>query len=166
MRRTFVKWLRPMIIAGLLGVALAFFGKATGTFNPGLVRTVEAAQGMCSLATVQGSYALYGQGTITGSLPGFPPPPILTNHSGIVTFDGVGNFSGSEMASLNGLIGPATFTGTYTVNPNCTVTAELTNSLGLTVHEWGTISGSGALQEVHLIVTDAGWVFDETLKKK
>jgi hypothetical protein len=166
MRQSLVQWLRPMVTASLLVVGLAFLGTVTATFNTGLVRTVEATPGVCSLATVQGSYALFGQGTITGPLSGFPPPPFPTNHAGIVTFDGAGNFSGSETASVDGLIVPATFTGTYTVNPDCTVTAELTNSLGLTIHESGTISGSGAFQEVHLIVTDAGWVFDETLKRR
>jgi hypothetical protein len=166
MRQTIIRWLGPTLILSLLALVLVACGQATGTLDTGLVRTVHAAQGTCSRATVQGSYVVFGQGTITGPLPGFPPPPFPTNHSGIVSFDGAGNFTGSEMASLDGLVGPATFTGTYTVNPNCTVTVELTNSLGLTVHEWGTISGSGALQEVHLIVTDAGWVFDETVKKQ
>ena len=166
MRRTIVQWLRPMVLAGILGTALAFFMTTTGNRNTGLVQTVEAAPGVCSLATMQGSYALFGQGTITGSLTGFRPPPFPTNHSGIVIFDGAGNFSGSEVASVGGSIVPATFTGTYIVNPDCTASAELTNSLGLTIHEVGTISGNGAFQEVHLIVTDAGWVFNETLKKQ
>ena len=163
MRRTLVQRLRPIVVAGILGLALAFSVTTTRNRDTGLVQTVQAAPGACSLATVQGSYALFGHGTITGPLPGLPPPPFPTNHSGIVIFDGAGNFSGSEVASVGGLIMPATFKGIYAVNPDCTASAELTNSLGLTVHESGTISGSG---EVHLIVTDAGWVFDETLKKQ
>jgi hypothetical protein len=166
MRRIIMQWLCPTVVASLLTFTLVSCGEVTKNLDTGLVRTVHAAQGTCSLATVQGSYVVFGQGTITGPLPGFPPPPFPTNHTGIVSFDGAGNFTGSEMASVDGMAGPATFTGTYNVNPNCTVTAELTNSLGLTTHEWGAISGSGALQEVHLIVTDAGWVFDETLKKQ
>lgn len=167
MRRKFTQSLRAMAAAGLLGITLAMVVMLTGNCGTSLVPRAEAAT-VCSAATVQGNYALYGQGTITGSLPGFPPPPFPTDHVGIVNFDGAGNFSGSETASVNGFGEAATltFTGTYTVNPDCTATATLANSLGLTVHEAGIISGNGQFQEIHLIVTDAGWVFDETLKKQ
>ncbi len=165
MRRTLTKWLRAMAVAGLLGTVLGLVMTLTATCGTDLVKSAQAAT-VCSAASVQGTFALYGQGTITGPLPGFPPPPYPINHVGIVKFDGAGNFSGSETASVNGLAGPATFTGTYSVTPDCTVTATLTNSLGLTVHESGVTNGSGAFQEIHLIVTDEGWVFDETLKKQ
>lgn len=165
MRRILVKCLRTMVLAGLFGITMALVGTLTGTCGSDPVNSVRAAT-VCSVASLQGSYALYGQGTITGEIPGFPPPPFPTNHVGIANFDGAGNFSGSETASVNGFAGPATFTGTYNVNPDCTVTATLTNSLGLTANESGVISGNGQFQEIHLIVTNEGWVFDETLKKQ
>ncbi len=166
MRSNLVQWLRPMAIASLLVVGLAFLGMEAKTFNTGLVQTVEASTGPCSLATLRGNYSLFGQGTITARLPGLPPPPFPTNHSGMVIFDGAGNFSGSEVASVNGMAAPFTFTGTYTVNPDCTASAEITNSAGLVVHESGMITGIGIFQEIHLIVTDPGWVFDETVRKQ
>ncbi len=119
----------------------------------------------CSLETLKGSYALFGQGTISQLV--FSLPSFRTARTGIVTFDGAGNFSGKLTASANGLIVPdVTFTGTYTVDPDCTTTAEIHNSLGQTAHEFGPISVNGQFQEVHLVVTDALWVFNEVAKKQ
>lgn len=41
---------------------------------------------------------------------------------GLVTFDGNGNVSASETASIGGLITPVNVPGTYTVNSDCTGT--------------------------------------------
>jgi hypothetical protein len=121
----------------------------------------------CSLETLKGDYALFGEGWVTKQLPPLPfLPPFPTSRSGIVTTDGAGNLTGRLTASMNGLIVSVTFTGTYTVEPDCTVSAEITNSNGAVAHEWGTITGNGEFQEVDVIVTDAGWVFTETLKKQ
>jgi hypothetical protein len=84
----------------------------------------------CSLKTLSGTYAVFSQGTITGQFPGFPPPPLLWAHSGIVTFDGEGGLSYSEMATLNGTSYPDSGTGTYSVNPDCTV-SFVVNAPGL-----------------------------------
>jgi hypothetical protein len=122
--------------------------------------------GGCSLASLKGTYAHFGQGTLTGPLPGFPPPPVLWDHSGTVTFDGKGSFTGEGMESVDGVTVPLTFTGTYTVNHDCSTSAVIHTSLGLVLHEAGTTSGVGIFQEYYGIVTDAGWVFVDGLKKQ
>jgi hypothetical protein len=40
--------------------------------------------------------------------------------AGVIVFDGVGNISGHDTTSVNGNIIRRTFSGTYTVNPDCT----------------------------------------------
>ncbi|MFB3923391.1 MAG: hypothetical protein ACE145_16845 [Terriglobia bacterium] len=119
----------------------------------------------CSLDTLKGDYALFGEGTVSPQL--FTLPSFRVARSGLISFDGAGNFSGELTASANGLIVPnVTFTGTYTVESDCTTTAEIHNSLGQTAHEFGAISGNAALQEVHLVVTDPLWVFEEVAKRQ
>ena len=59
-----------------------------------------------------------------------------------------------------------TFTGTYTVNVDCTVLAVINLSNGLVVHEAGTITGVWPFQEYHGIITDAGWVFTDAAKQQ
>jgi hypothetical protein len=122
----------------------------------------------CSLATLHGTYAVFGQGTdIAVTLPGLPAPPFpWADGGGIITFDGKGNFSGQTTEDADGVTIPDTFTGTYTVNPDCTTSAVINTSLGLVLHETGTITGVDESKEVHNIMTDAGWVYAETLKKQ
>jgi len=115
----------------------------------------------CSLATVRGAYGISGQGTLTAQIPGLPAPPVPVAHSGMFTVGGAGSFSGQDVLSLGGTIMPDTFTAKFTVNPNCTVSAAITTSLGV-LNEVGTITGYWPFQEVHNIITNAGWVFAET----
>jgi hypothetical protein len=78
--------------------------------------TVPAVQAThkCSLATVAGTYGL----TTTGSIPAIGPVSAV----GLVTIDKLGNLSGGQTRSLNGAVADETFTGTATVNPDCTGT--------------------------------------------
>lgn len=129
-------------------------------------------QGACSVSSLSGTYAIYGGGMITLTAgPSGPEPltsPLLAAHSGIVTFDGAGSVSGSEASNQNGQTSSNTLTATYAVNPDCTVTATITSSTeGMPdVHEAGVITGEGNSREVHLIITDPGWVFVDTAKKQ
>lgn len=123
----------------------------------------KTPSGRCSLATLKGGYALFGQGMV---VPGPPTPPFPVAHSGIVGFDGKGSFSGGETSNSSGVFVPSTFTGTYTVNPDCTVSAVINFSDGSVLHEAGTITGVGPFQEVHNIITDAGFVFADAVKRQ
>ncbi len=119
--------------------------------------------GKCSTETLKGTYALSGQGRVGNPL---APPLAPVVHVGVVTFDGHGNFEGSETANVNGAGEENTFTGTYTVNRDCSMSAEILSSSRLTLLEAGVIVGEGTRQEVHSIVTDRGWVFLDTLKRQ
>jgi hypothetical protein len=74
----------------------------------------QAAQaGQCSLAGVAGKWGFTTSGTVVG----IGPRASL----GIFTLDGSGNLiRGKATASLNGSVTDETFSGTYTVNPDCT----------------------------------------------
>ncbi len=161
-----IRRLRPIIIASLLLAGLAFLGTGTRTFNTGLVQAVRASPKVCSLATIRGNYVEFAQGTILVQIPGFPPPPVLFAEVGSLTADGAGNFSGKLTASVNGEIASVTYTGTYTVNPDCTYSDVVSLSSGLVAHDEGPISGGGAFQEIHAIQTDPGAVITRTYKRQ
>jgi hypothetical protein len=130
----------------------------------------------CSLSTLKGTYEVFGNGTDTSMtipIPGFPSPPFPGGHVGIMTADGAGHFSGHDVEKVDVVAAPTTFVATYTVNPNCTVSFTITETIPtpggpvtMTAHETGTITGLGDSQEVHSIMTDTGWVFVDTVKKQ
>src|SRR5262249_32367541 len=84
----------------------------------GLVSRVQA--GDCSNDSTKGTYGVSCEGT-SGGLP--------VAVVGVYTADGKGNSSGGETLSFNGtIITGVTFTGTYTVNPDCTGSVVTTAS--------------------------------------
>ena len=69
----------------------------------------------CSLARSAGNYGFTDSGTVVGIGP--------RTAVGVFTFDGAGNLqNGVATSSLNGSIAQETFSGTYTVNSDCTGT--------------------------------------------
>jgi len=118
----------------------------------GVAPAANARNKGCSLATLKGTFADKVTGFITA------PPEVAGPIAGVnlETFDGNGALTGTGTSSLNGNIVPGTYTGTYTVNPDCTGTYTVQNSLGLTVHAFFVIADGG--NELHDIITDPGTV--------
>jgi hypothetical protein len=115
--------------------------------------------GQCSLSTLEGRYAFFGQGTRADNA--------LATRVGIITYDGQGNLAGNGKLALNGNAAvPDTFTGTYTIAANCTVWAQINDSafLPATFTEVGRITRGGT--EVDLIIADPGFVFAEAMRKQ
>lgn len=108
------------------------------------------ASGICSKATLSGSYAA----TITGTIAGQPFAEL-----DLVTSDGRGSFTGSGTVSENGVISPASFTATYTVNADCSGSATLSTGVtqNLVIHADGS--------EVQFIGTNAGTVVTGDAKR-
>ena len=77
-----------------------------------LLSTSYAQSRHCSAALVAGKWAF----TTTGTIPIVGPVSAV----GIFTADSSGNLVGSQTRSLNGDIADETFTGTATVNADCT----------------------------------------------
>jgi hypothetical protein len=79
---------------------------------------VQAHQKPCTSKTVQGSYGYYGQGSIVS---GFGLPAGLYTGFGTAKFEGVENFTWTS-SDFPG----QQMTGTYTVNPECTMDVVFT----------------------------------------
>lgn len=158
-----------------LGQTLHFAGTIAGSGMLQEMRFVLADEGWvalgtdkkippggCSLSTLRGSYSLFGQGTAFPD--GISPVPIA--HVGTVTYDGAGNFFGSDTVMLNGTMIPDTFTGKYTLTGECMISTEITSTAVGVIHEVGWIVGEGKSQEARLIPTDPGFMFVEATRKQ
>jgi hypothetical protein len=85
----------------------------------GMAAPAHAWNGPCSLATAAGKWSFTDTGTVIGVGP--------RTAVGIFTLDGSGNLiNGVATSSLNGSVLDETFSGTYTVNSNCTGTFSVT----------------------------------------
>ena len=140
-------------------IAKTFTIAAVAAIALGLAPTANAADKGCTNATLKGTFSHIGSGVITA------PPAAAGPIAGLgtQTFDGKGGVTGNAVASLNGNIISGTFTGTYTVNPDCTGTITSQLSIGETTHIyfvllWTTGSTGTTLSEFHFIGTDPGIV--------
>jgi hypothetical protein len=110
-----------------------------------------AAEG-CGLRSLHGGYGFAFQGQVV-------PPDVEELDlagAGRIVFDGRGGLSGKEWDSTNGVQETLTFTGSYSIQPDCTGTATLVNSNRRTDHiKFGLIKGGDGF---HFTVTDAGVV--------
>lgn len=70
----------------------------------------------CSFTGVAGNYGFSDGGTIVGIGP--------RAAAGLLTFNAAGQIKGQVTASLNGAVSQTTLSGTYTVNPDCSGTAD------------------------------------------
>lgn len=128
--------------------------------------TGKKTPGSCSVESLKGTYALYGHGALTAQFLQPPPPPTLVAQAGFLVFDGRGKFHGKDTATTGPLVFvDAPFTGTYTVNPDCTASAVIDTVVGI-LHEDGVITGEGQNKEWRGIFKDLGWAFVEMTKKQ
>ena len=79
-------------------------------------------------------------------------------------FDGHGNLSGTSTADFGGFVSPVTFTGTYTVNGNCTGNLTVDAGASGIVHRDLVIVDAG--REVEFVSTDPGVVIAGSMKKQ
>jgi len=104
----------------------------------------------CSTARAAGTYGFATSGTVVGIGPRVS--------AGIVTLDAAGNVNGKATSSLNGAIADEVFSGTYTVNSDCTIRLaanifDLSGKLLLTVTENGAWDDN--MREIRGIFTSA-----------
>jgi hypothetical protein len=113
----------------------------------GLVSRVQA--GDCSNNSLKGTYGASCEGTIVGA----GPVAVV----GVLTADGDGSISGVETLSVNGEITTGvTFTGTYTVNADCTGSIVTTTPDGsVTDHDFVIDDNK---KEIRIIVAETGRV--------
>jgi hypothetical protein len=97
----------------------------------------SAQAGQCSLAGAAGKYGF----TLTGVV-NLPTGPVPIAAVGRATADAAGNISGTEARSVGGGFAEETFTGTWTVNSDCT------GSMTLNFYESGQLVRTSALSLV------------------
>jgi hypothetical protein len=116
--------------------------------------THASAQERCSNASLLGSYAFQVDGTnING-----PFAAVGKN-----TYDGKGHLKGVILVSSNGAIIPANYTGTYTLNADCTGIKSAALDIGLTVDFYFVVDSN--LREIRMIVTDPGFTVSGSARK-
>src|ERR1700737_1411964 len=129
----------------------AFLGLAASLAQAGSSPRALAAEG-CGQRSLHGAYGYDFKRKV------IPPgiPELDTAVAGRIVSDGTGGLLGYEWASTNGAQETVTFTGTYSIPPDCTGTAALVNSNGRTDHiTLGLVEGG---QEFNFTVTDPGVV--------
>jgi hypothetical protein len=77
---------------------------------------LPARASQCSLTSVAGSYGYTTSGFVALAPGSFVPVAA----AGRITFDGHGNVTGTQTRVVAGSSLDETYSGTYTVNPNCT----------------------------------------------
>lgn len=144
-------------------LVIAGFAALTGSMTIKL----HANPQVCTAAILRGGY---GAGT-TGLINSSSNPNDITIGTFVpfaeavhFVFDGQGNVSGSSTADYGGSIFPVTFTGTYTVKPDCTgsLTADAGSS-GIIHRDLVIVDGG---KEVEFVSTDTGLVIAGYMKKQ
>jgi hypothetical protein len=145
---------------GVLGLTLGVFLALGGTLASGSSSPRALADEGCGPHSLRGGYGFAFQGQVV-------PPGVAEldiGGAGRVVFDGHGGISGREWASTNGQPETLTFTGGYTVAPDCTGTITIVNSNGRT--DRGKIALVEGGQEVNFIETDPGVVLTLHLSRQ
>lgn len=111
-------------------IFVAFFGLAIArgqNAEPAKGEKPDHNSRRCSELTIRGTYSYTAQGTILAGSP-LPVPPGPFASIGQVTLDGAGHITEHlTNDNFNGVLLPTTnYTGTYTVDDNCSGTAILT----------------------------------------
>ena len=108
-----------------------------------LLNSIAAHAQPCSNNTLSGEYSYQVVGQV-GTAPPFQP----FASQRLVTFDGVGNLSGSGYRVLAGDVAASPVTGTYSVEPNCSASFDITvfREDGSVVH----------VDQVFGVITEAG----------
>jgi hypothetical protein len=146
--------------AGFAAVSFFAVGVSLVSSELILVNAARADDGRCSLATVRGEYAVYGQGTV---FVGSPPQAGLEVDVGLATIDGKGNLKGSLTFSFNGKIFRTAYTGAYLVNADCTISLTIQDDLGEHLQQEGVVLEQG--EEIRFIGTDPGRVIARVAKR-
>ena len=118
-----------------------------------LIPMAQAAE-RCSAAGLKGNYGFTGSGYFAN---GSVNSPIVA--TGVTNFDGNGNVTATVTASFNGDVQTFPYTGTYSVNPDCTGLITATPGSGLSNFAIVVVQGG---TEVLGLENDSGnsWTID------
>jgi len=134
----------------LVSTAALLAALAPGVLSAQVTKTCDASH-------LNGGYGFRFDGTIVGE------PGGLFSAVGLQRFDGNGRISGTETISFLGLVMQMAFTGTYSVNSDCTGTMTATFSNGFVGRQNFVIVDGG--KEIIGITVDPGAVLTGVFKK-
>ena len=122
---------------------------AIGLLVSGAGRPEQALSGKpCSLQTLKGTYAYHCSGVHLGT-----DKPVYVAFAGKDHYNGDGTLTGVYSFSENGVISRnISYTGTYTVNPDCTGAYTSVDENGVVVNADLFFGRDG--DEVHFVLTD------------
>ena len=155
--RTIAPLTLAVLVTGLLVAGVAFHPSV----SPSLAKSDDRDNGRrCTLHSAKGTYgfALVGSFAAIG--------PVAT--SGTTSFDGEGHDSGKFAVTTFGVSQHFTFSGTYTVNPDCTGTATLNvspSTFGYSVIHFDAVA-TNEEKDIKWLITDPGIVIAGTLTRQ
>ena len=119
-------------------------------FFLGVTPTVHAEhRNECTQGSLKGSYGYVFGGPLVGVGP--------VAAAGLIAFDGEGGLTARDTLNNSVVISRRTGTGTFTVNSNCTGSAELGGEFGGLSFDFMIVPGSGG-SELSFLVTNPGTV--------
>ena len=120
--------------------------KSIGT-DPNVVwsGTGKPIPGACSNATLSGSYGFSENGSVLLGRDGSRLlTPLSLSEVGVVTNDGAGNQTAAATTNAGGTVGQESWTATYSISADCTVSAIQTLPNGMTRHLAGVAVDGGS----------------------
>ncbi|SRR6266853_1233748 len=125
-----------------------------GTLLISSLATRASAHERCNNASLLGSYAFQVDGANVNG----PFAAVGKN-----SYDGKGHLTGVIVISSNGAIIPTTYTGTYTLDADCTGIKTAKLDIGLTVNFYFVVDSN--LREIRMIVSDPGFTVSGSARK-
>jgi hypothetical protein len=148
---------RNLQVAIALGVCLLGAAVVVGNRMPPVVHAQTKA---CDASSLSGAYGY----TLNGFAYDNQFNLYLVGAAGRVTADGNGNLTGADTLSFDGSVTKRQYTGTYTVNEDCTGTLTFATSGGSTTHaDFVAVNNA---KEVNLVQTDSGFTVTGVLKQQ
>ena len=140
-------------------LAIAVVALATHLSQP---RAIHAQTG-CDLTSLSGAYG-YG---LTGYAYDNQGNLYIIASAGRLVADGNGGVSGADTYSFDGTIGKRSYTGTYTMNTDCTGSVALQISVGNTTGAaHGDIVSVNNGNEINFVQTDTNYILSGVFKKQ
>lgn len=140
--------MKKLMVMVIVAVCVAGSASAAGLKQ-------EAEGRRCSNSTLKGSYGFIFEGTA---------PWGTFRAVGVTTFDGNGELLTFETITVNGISAPGTFSGTYSVNANCTGVAVSIHE-GMPPSELAMSIVRGG-EQVYALITDPGVTITGTFTKQ
>ena len=146
-----------MTKAAFAVLSLVTLGILIGRFS---VQPVARAQSGCSVASLKGSYSLAISGFFYDA-DGFQG---VYSAAGLAVADGAGGVTGTETVNLDGTPSRGRqFTGTYTVNTDCTGSISLSDKTANVITNMDLVIANGG-KDVALVDYDVDLILNGTAK--